>query len=302
MTTDYEELMRRLRAKREAMPEQFHCDRHGSYPSGRESDATLQLTCPACRADADAATALWIESCRTWSRWQAADVPARYQTKTLENCRPRGSAYSKSLQAVRRWFAQFVDGGDMGALVLTGPPGLGKTHIGVGLIVEMVRSGGLGLYVATRDLLPALRSSYDRDAQARPGEILAPLHRADLLVLDDIGAGARGTPWEAEVFGDLVDRRYRDGGGIVITTNATMQELPEYIGERAVDRLREFGIALVLAGESYRPQATADTALRSTPPPFERPKEKLTVTMTVEGRPETHEVFSDGRRAHNPRI
>ena len=278
---DLDTILAEIAARERARPAAWPCARHGDYPTRAPDGRPLSDACPACTADAADVEARWRAAWRTWERWQAADVPARFGNRTLANWKPRTPAQRKVHAAVRSWAAQWATG-DVGALVLSGAPGLGKTHLACGLLADAIADGRTGHYAAVPATLARLRDSYARDAEQRASAILAPLQDAGLLVLDEIAA-SRGSDWERETLSALVDDRYRDGGGLVIATNAAPSELPAWIGERAADRLAEFGLVLTLDGASYRSAAPRDEALRTAGPAIPQPPRRLTLTTTVRG-------------------
>jgi DNA replication protein DnaC len=284
MREELETVLERARAARAARPKHYNCPTHGNYASVNTAGTENIDNCPECIQDARAAEGAWRASWNQWQRWRASGVPARFANRNLDNWQPRTLTQRKALVAVKRWLEQTGPASELGALVLSGPPGLGKTHLCAGIALEVVRMGATVRYVAVPDLLLRLRASYDRSTDERPEDVLGELRKADLLILDEVAA-TRGTEWETATLSALVDDRYRDGGHLVIATNATPAELPRWIGERAADRLAEFALTLVLDGESYRPKVHADDALRSAPEPFDQPPTALEVTTTRCGEP-----------------
>lgn len=271
----------RSAAKRAAMPDTWPCDRHGPYPSNRNSD-TVQFGCPKCAAEADAEKAAWCQAWAIWTRWQDADVPPRYRNRTFANWQPRTTADSKILTTIRDWFDRGNNIDDLGGLVLAGGVGLGKTHLACALIAEAVRAGCSARYATLPDVLTKLRASYHPQADLRTERVLARLTDADVLVLDEVGA-TRGSDWEQQTISALIDDRYRNGGAIVLCTNALPAALPQFIGERAADRFNEFGLTLILQGASYRSLAPNDKALRDAPPAIIKPPDPLKVSITTSG-------------------
>ena len=67
---------------------------------------------------------------------------------------------------------------------------------------------------------------------------LAAIPILDLLVIDEVGAQA-GTHYELSVLHEVLDRRYQLVKPTVVVSNMDAKELGQYIGERALDRLRE---------------------------------------------------------------
>ncbi len=103
-------------------------------------------------------------------------------------------------------------------LIVTGPPGTGKTTLGVCLLKQTARAGRSALFV---DATTFLRAQLD-DVRTRAASGQALFNRAvqaDLLVFDDWKA-ERATEWGAGWLNDLVLRRANDGkAGLIITSN-----------------------------------------------------------------------------------
>lgn len=137
-------------------------------------------------------------------------------------------------------------------VLLIGPSGVGKSHIGQALGQRACCLGHKVLYVTARDMLKQLRAargdnSYDRRLLRFTGP--------DLLILDDLGLH-RLTPEETLDLYDVIRLRYQ-GGSTIITSNRAIDELPSIFGDpllasAAMDRLLDEAHVLVINGHSYR--------------------------------------------------
>ena len=146
-------------------------------------------------------------------------------------------------------------------ILLIGPPGIGKTHLAVSVLREVVRKGFRGLYYDTRTLLSELRGSFDPVTRSSGAEILEAVRGAELLVLDDLGA-ERFTDWVEETMNLIVNARYNEKRHVVFTSN--YQDLPgdgddetdgalkERVGFRMHSRLYEMCDFLEYDGPDYR--------------------------------------------------
>ncbi len=141
---------------------------------------------------------------------------------------------------------------DGSSLVLGGGTGVGKTHLAIAMVQELVSRGKCAVFVPTVDLLDEIRAGYD---SGKAEQIQRGAREADCLVLDDLGA-QRTTDWVGERLFSLVDDRYRNGRQTVITTNAAgMKELSEGLGDRGAritSRLSESAQALFIKARDYR--------------------------------------------------
>lgn len=104
---------------------------------------------------------------------------------------------------------------DRGATVLIfGPPGAGKSHIGCGIGHALIDAGYRVLYRRTSELVQRLQAA--RQSLQLP-QALAKLDRYDLLILDDISY-VRKDQAETSVLFELIAERY-ERRSILITAN-----------------------------------------------------------------------------------
>ena len=161
----------------------------------------------------------------------------------------------RAFRKAREFAAAFpvVDRG----LLFIGPPGIGKTHLAVSVLREVVLKGLRGVYYDTRSLLSTIRSTYNPVTRASEADILEEVMRAELLVLDDLGA-ERLTDWVEETMHLIVNTRYNEKRPTVFTTNyedvseQDIDSLLVRVGYRLHSRLREMCEFLEFEGPDYR--------------------------------------------------
>jgi DNA replication protein DnaC len=139
----------------------------------------------------------------------------------------------------------------VGCLIL-GPPGVGKSHIAVGLAMEALARGYLVRYSTLDDLVRGLRQA---DALGKLPSKLAQLQRPHVLILDEAGYLPLDRADANRVF-QIVNRRYTRGSTI-ITSNKTVSEWADTFGDEALaaailDRLLHDAEVLAINGPSYR--------------------------------------------------
>ncbi|HEX7841041.1 MAG TPA: IS21-like element helper ATPase IstB [Kofleriaceae bacterium] len=165
---------------------------------------------------------------------------------------PKHLAELRSLRFVER---------KVGCLIL-GPPGVGKSHLSVGLAMEALARGYLVRYTTLDDLVRGLRHA---DALGKLNNKLAQLQRPHVLVIDEAGYLPLDRADANRIFG-VVNRRYTRASTI-ITSNKTVDEWAETFGDEALaaailDRLLHDAEVLAINGPSYRLKGRLDALKR----------------------------------------
>lgn len=147
-----------------------------------------------------------------------ARIPARYGRCELANFEHQ---HMDSLYEAWRKAQAFVDAFpviDRG-LLFYGPNGVGKTHLAVGVLKDVIRrKGARGYFFETRELLRLVRDTYNRSVEETEMDVLKPVLDADILVLDDLGA-ERTSEWVQETLGLVVNTRYNTRRATIFTSN-----------------------------------------------------------------------------------
>lgn len=153
-------------------------------------------------------------------------VPPRYRTAKLAD-------FSVRIQKLgAKWLKDSGDG-----LFLPGTPGVGKTHLACALLIEFSRQSRGGLFASGAELYGRLRDCYARNGSEL--EVLGPLVEADLVVLDDFGAG-NFTPHECSVALYVLDHRLNHLRPSIVTTNLSLAEIGDRGDARLASRLSGF--------------------------------------------------------------
>ncbi|MDH0745755.1 ATP-binding protein [Pseudomonas sp. GD03842] len=130
------------------------------------------------------------------------------------------------------------------ALMLLGEIGCGKTHLACAILQHIVRhEGKTGLIVTAESITQAVTDSFRSNAGPSKSELIAELTGVDLLVIDEVGfhTPKPGKDFTPSLLHEVIDARYQRVLPSVLVSNQTKDSLHEFIGPRAVDRLRENG-------------------------------------------------------------
>ena len=201
----------------------------------------------------------------------AARIPKRYEHCELSSFTTDFPGAHPSLalaQISATKFAQEYDPLEGTGLLLIGKIGTGKTHLGVGILKELILSRGVAcLFYDYRELLKEIQNSYNASVQTTELEVLRPVFETEVLFLDELGA-VKPTEWVWDTVSLILNTRYNNNRTTIITTNfddqppggvtspvkAAMREetLGDRIGERMRSRLHEMCRIIKLDGLDFR--------------------------------------------------
>ncbi|SET08377.1 DNA replication protein DnaC [Anaerobranca gottschalkii DSM 13577] len=137
-------------------------------------------------------------------------------------------------------------------LIMLGPPGVGKTHLAIGLGIHAIHSGYKVIFTTMNDLIYYLKTQEIlRSAQTR----LKRITEADLVIIDDLMFMAM-EKHEANLFFQLINKLYGQTS-IIITSNKGPEDWGELLGDPAIttailDRIVHKCEVINLCGDSYR--------------------------------------------------
>ncbi len=144
----------------------------------------------------------------------------------------------------------FIEHGEN--VVILGPPGVGKTHLSVGLGIKAIEHGYRVLFTTAANMIAALTKAL---AEGRLEEKLKAYTMPRLLIIDEIGY----LPIEragANLFFQLISRRY-EKGPMILTSNQSFGAWGEVFGDRVIatailDRVLHHAMTINIRGNSYR--------------------------------------------------
>jgi DNA replication protein DnaC len=186
--------------------------------------------------------------------------------------RKRGIAPRYAGASLRDFSSKFGRGCDGRGLFVSGPRGVGKTHLLAGHFrsesekIEPIRielDGGQGvifedpgldaypLFVSAPELLLRIRATFGGRGEETEGEIINEVSRVPVLFLDDLGAEAPSA-WSTQALYLVIDRRYGENLKTFISSNYDIGELAKRLDDRITSRIAELCEVVKMTGPDRR--------------------------------------------------
>ena len=137
-------------------------------------------------------------------------------------------------------------------IIFLGPPGVGKTHLAIGLGIEAINAGYSVYYINCADMIDRLKIASRRENLEKK---LKTLNKYKLLIIDEIGY----LPMDLEasnLFFRLISLRY-EHASTIFTSNKSYGEWGEIFGDPVIatailDRILHHSNTVNIKGDSYR--------------------------------------------------
>jgi DNA replication protein DnaC len=139
-------------------------------------------------------------------------------------------------------------------VVLLGPPGVGKTHLAIGLGVMTAERGHRVTFTTAIDLATRLGKAMGAN---RLHQAMKALTQPKLLIIDEVGYLGFDTP-QASLLFQVICQRYQKEQSLVLTSNKAFGEWGQVfagdgvMASAALDRLLHRATVINIRGDSYR--------------------------------------------------
>lgn len=149
-------------------------------------------------------------------------------------------------------FVEDVRSGSAPHMLLTGAPGIGKSHIGVGVYRALVQSFGTQLvtWLNVPAFCESVKRSYGEGA-VDPWEDVESARR--LVVLDDLFGRDLSQHEVSQIVYRLIDTAYQNNAALLVNMNQDVNELQARLASHEISRLlKDNAPILPMTARDYR--------------------------------------------------
>ena len=132
-------------------------------------------------------------------------------------------------------------------IIFCGPCGVGKTHLALAIANKFFGSRTV-MFISCPEFLVTMR---DFSNSRQVPDLLPIAKSAELLILDDIGA-EKPSEWVREVLFVLIDHRQVYKLPTIFTTNCSMSEISQRLGDRIASRIAGMCLCVAVEGDDWR--------------------------------------------------
>ena len=145
---------------------------------------------------------------------------------------------NKALNAAEEFVNKYKHAECGEGLLLTGEVGSGKTFLAAAIANALIKSGRQVLFLIVPDLLDELKATFNKAAELTELDLLDTARTVPVLILDDLGAH-NYTEWTKNRLYSIINYRLNELLPTVVTSNLTLFEMEEYLGQRTTSRLMQ---------------------------------------------------------------
>jgi len=167
-------------------------------------------------------------------------IPETLQGSQLENYQPQNDSQQNLMAVIRRYFKKEAWKKGLG-VVISGPVGLGKSHVAVAMYKKLIQKGITAAFAGPKTTgdFKSIEHYYKQ------------LEKPKVLIYDDMGTELR-KDFIIDFLFTLFDKRLSANKGVIITTNMIPNVLQNMLGPRIHSRLVEKNYFLEIEGDDYR--------------------------------------------------
>lgn len=144
----------------------------------------------------------------------------------------------EALSAAKSFADQIASGRDCRGLIFEGEVGRGKTFLAAAICNALVEKGVDCLFLVVPEFLDEMRFSFQDESLDSEGGLTHRAETVPVLFLDDLGAHYY-SDWTKNKIFTILNYRLNNRLPCVITTNLTVDDMANAIGNRSVSRIME---------------------------------------------------------------
>ncbi len=145
----------------------------------------------------------------------------------------------------------FTDGKPF--VVLLGGSGTGKSVTAAELLERTARkTGKVPVWINCAELMLEIRATFDQRSKETEAEIVKRHYKLPLLCLDDLAA-EKVSDFSVSTLYIIINHRGEYNLPTIITSNLTLPQISEQLGERIADRLARYGSVITLSKNNVIP-------------------------------------------------
>lgn len=175
----------------------------------------------------------WQEEQDWRNKLRNAGIPRRFYGVNIDDIAPE-----------IRGLCEGVEG-----LFLHGSAGTGKTHLAVALL--KYRGLDRGSFTTVPGLLLEIRGSFRDHSEQSEESIINYYSAAKPLVMDDLGV-EKASEFAMQTLYLIIDNRYANLNPPIITSNLSLGEIANKVGDRIASRIAEMCKVIELKGKDRR--------------------------------------------------
>jgi DNA replication protein DnaC len=154
-------------------------------------------------------------------------------------------------------------------VLFLGPPGVGKTHLAIGLGLKALQAGLSTYFVSVPELIDLVSQDAQRGQLPKR---MQQLCKPKVLILDEMGYLPLERPLATFLF-QLIAKRY-EKGAIILSSNKSFSEWGELFTDQVLatallDRLLHHSTIINIRGQSYRLKEKRQAGVFQPPPELE---------------------------------